>query len=48
MGSNPGGLVVSGSLPKEPSPSIQSLLPGLGEPIGVIQGSHVDTLLPQP
>ena len=38
-GSNPGGLVVSGSLPKEPSPAVQLLPSGLGEPIAVIQGS---------
>ena len=46
-GSNPGGLVVSGSLPKEQSPAAQLLLSGLREPIAVIQGSHVDPLLPQ-
>jgi len=46
-GSNPGGLVVSSSLPKELSPAIQLLLSGLGERIAVIHGSHVDALLPQ-
>jgi len=45
--SDPEGLVVSGSLPKEPSPMVQSLPSGLGEPIAVIQESHVDALLPQ-
>jgi len=44
---NPGGLVINGSLTKEPSPAVQSLPSCLGEPVAVIQDSHVDPLLPQ-
>jgi hypothetical protein len=46
-GSNPGGLVISGSLPNEPSPAIQLLPSGFGELIAFIEGSHVDALLRQ-
>jgi hypothetical protein len=46
-GSNTEGPVVSVTLPKEPSPTMQSLLSGLRELIAVIQGSHVDPLQPQ-
>jgi len=44
---NPGGLVINGLPTKEPSPAIQSLPSCLGEPVAVIQDSHVDPLLPQ-
>jgi len=35
----PGGLVINGSPTQEPSPAVQSLPSGLGEPAAVIQGS---------
>jgi len=34
-----GGLVINGSPTQEPSPAVQSLLSGLGEPIAVFQVS---------
>lgn len=46
-GSNTGGFVISSSLPKEPTPSVQSLHSGQGEPIAVIEGSHVEDHLLQ-
>jgi len=46
-GQNPGSLVISGSPTNGPSPAVQSLPSCLGEPVAVIQGSHVDALLPQ-
>jgi len=39
--------VISGSPTNGPSPAVQSLPSCLGEPVAVIQGSHVDALLPQ-
>jgi len=48
LGSNLGGHVVWGLLLMEPSPAIQSLLSGLGEPIVVIHCSLVDAHRPQP
>jgi hypothetical protein len=44
---NPGGLVISGFAHKEGCPAVQSLPSCLGEPVAVIQDSHVDPLLPQ-
>jgi hypothetical protein len=44
---NPGGIVINGSPTKEPSHAIQSLPSCLGEPVAVIQDSHVDPLLLQ-
>jgi len=46
-GYNPGGLVISGSPKNGPSPAVQSLPSFLGEPVAVIQGPHVEALLPQ-
>ena len=46
-GKNPGGLVISSLPTNGPSPVIQSLPLCLSEPVAVIQGFHVDHLLPQ-
>ena len=46
-GYNPGGLVITGSPTNRPSPAVQSLPSCLDEPVAVIQGSHVDALLPE-
>jgi len=46
-GKIPGDLVISGWPTIGPSPAVQSLPLCLGEPVAVIQGSHVDALLPQ-